>query len=697
MKTIRFDHEKLNVYQRALKFITWSTDLLKRVPSKLSVHNQLDRASTSIPLNIAEGNGRSTPADRCRFFDIARGSTLECAAALDVLVAKKVLAESEIDSGKADLAEITAMIIGLIRSNSETRLYEDAVPSYIEAQSPQPVTYGKQIKKKIMSKIKNPNASLLILIFFLILISPAQSADWPQWGGKNLRNMYSPQRGLPDAFGKIEFKPGTDDISTNAVKNLKWIAKLGSQSYGNVTVAGGKVFIGTNNEPPRDKRHEGDRSILMCFDERTGAFLWQQVVPKLASGKVNDWESLGILASPTIEGDRVYIVTSRCEVMCLDVNGMANGNDGPFKDEAKYVVKDVLLDRGKPTERKAPPIEPGAQDGDIIWVYDMMDEMGVFPHNAANCSVLIVDDILYTCTSNGQDWTHSNIPSPNAPSFLALDKKTGKFLGEDDAKIGPNILHGQWGSPTVAEVNGKKQIVFGGGDGWCYSFDAKPVETPDGPFLKTAWKFDCNPPDYKKDKEGKPIKYPAAEGVSEINATPVFWKNRIYVPTGQDPEHGEGVGILTCIDATKTGDVTASAKIWEYRGIHRSISTVSLDPESGLIFVGDFSGYVHCLDAETGKVYWTHDMKAHMWGSTFCADGKLYVGDEDGDLIVLAATKEKKIISETNLGAAVYSTPIVANGVIYLQSNTHLFAFADPTKAGATKDEAQKLDVQLKK
>jgi len=379
------------------------------------------------------------------------------------------------------------------------------------------------------------------------------------------------------------------------------------------------------------------------------------------------------------------------------VNGMANGNDGPYKDEAKYMVKDVILDRGKPTERKSPPIEPGPNDADIIWVYDMMDEMGVFPHNAANCSVLIVDDIVYTCTSNGQDWTHSNIPSPNAPSFLALDKKTGKFLAEDDAKIGPNILHGQWGSPTLAEVNGKKQIVFGGGDGWCYAFHAIPVETPDGPFLKTAWKYDCNPPEYKKDKDGKPIKYPAAEGISEINATPVFWKNRIYVATGQDPEHGEGVGILTCIDATRTGDVTATAKIWEYRGIHRSISTVSLDPETGLIFVGDFSGFVHCLDAETGKVQWTHDMKAHMWGSTFVADGKVYVGDEDGDFVVLAATKEKRIISETNLGAAVYGTPVVANGTVYLQSNTHLFAFTDPTKAGATKDEPQKLDIQLKK
>jgi outer membrane protein assembly factor BamB len=522
------------------------------------------------------------------------------------------------------------------------------------------------------------------------------SADWPQWGGRNIRNMYSPQRGLPDAFGKIDFKPGTDEIRTNGIKNLKWIAKLGSQSYGNVTVAGGKVFVGTNNEPNRDPRHVGDRSILLCFDEKTGAFLWQLVVPKLASGKVNDWESLGLLASPTVEGDRVYVVTSRCEVMCLDVNGMSNGNDGPFKDEAKYVVKDVLLDRGKPTERLSPPIEPGAQDADIIWVYDMMDEMGVFPHNASNCSVLIEDDILYTCTSNGQDWTHSNIPSPNAPSFLALDKTTGKFLGEDDAKIGPKILHGQWGSPTSAVVNGKKLIVFGGGDGVCYAFDAKPVETPDGPFLKTIWKFDCNPPEYKKDKDGKPIKYPAAEGVSEINATPVFWKNRIYVATGQDPEHGEGVGILTCIDATKTGDVTATAKVWEYRGIHRSISTVSLDPETGLIFVGDFSGFIHCLDSETGKLHWTHDMKAHMWGSTFVADGKVYVGDEDGDFVVLGATKEKKVISETNLGSAVYGTPVVANGVVYLQSNTHLFAFGDPAKTGGTKDEAPKLDVKLK-
>jgi len=546
----------------------------------------------------------------------------------------------------------------------------------------------------------------LAAVLALANLRAVKAADWPQWGGRSMRNMYSSEKGLPEIIGKVEFKPGTEDVDPKTVKNLKWAAKLGSQSYGNVTVAGGKVFVGTNNENPRDPRHQSDRSILMCFDEKTGEFLWQLVVPKLASGKVNDWENLGLLSSPTVEGDRVYVVTSRCEALCLNVNGMANGNDGPFKDEAKYVVKDVLLDRGKPTERPAPPIEPGPKDADIIWRYDMMDELGVFPHNASNCSILIVGDTLYICTSNGQDWTHSNIPSPNAPSFIALNKKTGELIGEDDAHIGPRIFHGLWCSPSLAEVNGRKLVVWGGGNGFCYAFDPTPVKEGDSSFLKTAWKYDCNPPERKK------FKYPAAEGPSEINATPVFYKNRVYTAVGQDPEHGEGVGILSCIDATKTGDITQTGKIWSYDKIHRSLSTVSIDPATGLLFVGDFSGFLYCFDAETGKLYWIHDMKSHIWGSTMVADGKVYAGDEDGDFVVIAANKGKKlppekvkpggpeneaeVISETNLASPVYGTPIVANGVIYVQSNTHLFAFYDAAKQRGPTDQPEHQDIKLK-
>jgi outer membrane protein assembly factor BamB len=512
-----------------------------------------------------------------------------------------------------------------------------------------------------------------------------QSDDWPEWGGTPQRNMYSPAKGLPDRFEPGKMKKGTEEVDLATTKNVKWVAKLGSQAYGNVTVAGGKVFIGTNNDSPRDPQHQGDRSILMCFDEKTGELLWQLVVPKLKSGKVNDWENLGLLSSPIIEGDRVYVVTSRCELICLDVNGLANGNDGPFTDEAQYVVKDT----GKP------PAKIGPKDADIIWVYDMIDELGVFPHNASNSSPLIVGDLVYVCTSNGQDWTHSNIPSPLSPSLVAVNKKTGKLAGEDDASIGPRIFHGQWSSPSTGTVNGKPLVFFGGGDGWCYAFDPQPSGAADSAHLKTVWKYDCNPPEFKT-KDGKPIQYPSPDGPSEVNATPVFYKNRVYVAVGQDPEHGEGIGHLVCIDATKSGDVTKTATVWEYRGIHRSISTVSIDPGTGLLFVGDFSGFVHCLDAETGKLYWTHDMKAHMWGSTLVADGKVYCGDEDGDFTVFAAGKEKKVLSETNLGAPVYATPVVANGVIYVQSNAHLYAFYDAARQAPGTDRP-KVDVNVRK
>ncbi|MFM8357782.1 MAG: PQQ-binding-like beta-propeller repeat protein, partial [Verrucomicrobiota bacterium] len=334
-------------------------------------------------------------------------------------------------------------------------------------------------------------------------------------------------------------------------------------------------------------------------------------------------------------------------------------------------------------------------------------------HNASNCSVILVDGKLFICTSNGQDWTHVNIPSPNSPSFIALDAKTGKLLGEDDCQIGHRIFHGQWTSPSMGRVDGKWQLFFGGGDGVLYALNPAPEKgdgkavskvfpnQPDAEYdaetayLKRLWWVDCVPPEYKA-KDGKPIKYPAAEGPSEIIATPVYWDNKVYVAVGQDPEHGEGVGRLLCLDPSgKRGDVTKTAVVWDYKGIKRSISTVSIDPATGLLFVGDFSGFVHCLDARTGKLHWVYDMKAHMWGSTFVADGKVYIGDEDGDVVVLAAKGGDKpvVLSETNLGAPVYSTPVIANGTMYLGSQTHLFAVA-ANAAPAASDKGEGVEVR---
>ena len=115
----RFGHEMLNVYQESICFITWINELLENIPKNLSVHNQLERASTSIPLNIAEGNGKHTSADRCLYFDSARSSALECAACLDVLVAKQKVDGDKVKKGKDQLYQFVSMLIGLIRANSE--------------------------------------------------------------------------------------------------------------------------------------------------------------------------------------------------------------------------------------------------------------------------------------------------------------------------------------------------------------------------------------------------------------------------------------------------------------------------------------------------------------------------------------------------------------------------------------------------
>ena len=120
---ILFDHEKLEVYRESIAFIAWVSTLLETSVRVGDVKDQLDRASTSISLNIAEGNGKYNPKDRCRFFDIAHGSALECAAGLDVLVAKAKLTTQQIRPGKESLQKIVRMLMGLIKRNS-TRDYE---------------------------------------------------------------------------------------------------------------------------------------------------------------------------------------------------------------------------------------------------------------------------------------------------------------------------------------------------------------------------------------------------------------------------------------------------------------------------------------------------------------------------------------------------------------------------------------------
>jgi outer membrane protein assembly factor BamB len=495
--------------------------------------------------------------------------------------------------------------------------------------------------------------------------------DWPQWGRTNDRNMVSTEKGAPTDWDVGDpAKPGDG-------KNIKWEAQLGSQSYGNPTVANGIVWVGTNNEARYDPRFQKDGGVLLAFRESDGKFLWQNYRPKLEAGRVNDWPYQGNCSSASVIGGRLYYTTNRCEVLCYDVSPLLAG------------------ERPKP-----------------VWSVDMMKELNVFPHNMTASSVVAHGDLVYVITGNGVDDAHRNVPSPDAPAIVAFNKNTGKVVWQKNP-VGDRILHGQWASAAVADVNGRAQVIAPLGDGWVYSFDADTGEL--------IWKFDSNP------KES--LYFPGGSGGrNELIATPVVHDNRMYIANGQDPEHGEGTGRLWCVDITKTGDISKelateepaaaaaaaapaggellgpasiakprkgkpnpnSGVVWEFESLdankdgkikreermNRSISTVSVTPE-GLVFAPDFSGFLHCLDAKTGQLYWTHDMEAAMWGSPLYADGKIYLGDEDGDVAIFKASKDKSAaepIAEHNMGSSVYGSPVFANGTLYILSNNRLFA-----------------------
>lgn len=442
--------------------------------------------------------------------------------------------------------------------------------------------------------------------------------DWPMWGGTMDRNMVSNMKGLPDTF----------DLAKK--ENIRWVATLGSQSYGNPVVAEGVVLVGTNNEGLRDPKQGGDRGVLMAFRESDGEFLWQITHEKLASGRVNDWPYQGVCSSPLVENGIVYYVSNRGEVIAADIKGMANGNQGPVTDE-KFA---------------------GPKDGDILWRFDMMEEVGASQHNMANSSPVIMGDLIYVSTSNGQDESHVNVPSPKAPSIIALNKKTGKLVWEDNS-VGDKILHGQWSSAAVGKIGDTQQVVIGQGDGWVRGYEAVSG--------KKLWEFDMNP---------KETVWPKTR--NEVISTPIIQDGIVYIGNGQDPEHGEGPGHLYAIDGTKRGDITKTGLIWHFDKIRRSISTGAL--HNGLLYYSDFSGFLHCLDAKTGQELWNHDMLAAIWGSPIVIDGKIYLGDEDGDVAVLATGRTKKVLFETNLGSSIYSTPVPANGSMFIVNRNQLIA-----------------------
>jgi outer membrane protein assembly factor BamB len=473
--------------------------------------------------------------------------------------------------------------------------------------------------------------------------------------------MVSAERSLPGDFEPGQRDLATGEIQRDTTRNVKWTARLGDATYGTPVVAGGRVLVGTNNGQPRDSRLVGDRGVLMCFAEETGQYLWQLNLPKLDWIKWADWYDIGICSSPTVEGERAYLVTNRGEVVCLDLLGLSNGNDGPFQDEGRLMAGDGQT-----------PVAVTPHDADILWLFDMPRVLNAQPHNAASCSILLHGDLLYVNTSNGVEWTHSKVVNPAAPSVVVLNKQTGQLVAQDDFGIGADVTHGQWSSVALAQAGATALGVFGAGNGTLFGFELLPPQTANTATrrIEPLWKFqghplaqtqDTVPPDHQHDSTSY-----------QVTGMPVIYQQRAYVNFTQEPFHKMKRGWLVCMDLTKAGDVTRTAKLWSYDDIGSSCSTVAIS--DGLVYATGYDGRLHCLDADTGQAYWVRDLGGPITASPFVADGKVYVGTDRQKFHILAAGKQAKVLASVRLPDRVTATVMAANGVLYLTTWKSLYS-----------------------
>lgn len=480
----------------------------------------------------------------------------------------------------------------------------------------------------------------------VVAVAEPADDDWRQFGGTPARNMVNrTAKNLPTA---ANLKSGM---------GIKWRSPAGTQAMGGPVVAGGRIFVGTNNTAAgaADKGDHRGVPLLLCLDEPTGKLQWQATHARLPQ-QIHDAGGQGISSTPTIDGERAYYMSNRCTLVCARAAGKA----------------------GK---------------ADIVWEYDLIKELGVFPQEKSPGSPLVAGDLVFAVTGNGVDDSREKLPAPAAPSFIAVHKQTGKLVWQDNSP-GKAILHAQWSSPAYAEIAGKPQVLFPGGDGWLRAF-----EPASG---KLIWKFDCNPANSRRGPAG-------ASERSHFLAVPVVHEGRIYIGVGQDPKcAGNGAGHLWCIDPAQPkalppdGDISPtlitdaatdpptigpnprSGAVWHYGGPNRqpkadrkyefgrTLSTCAV--HDGLVYAADLDGYLHCLDARTGRPLWVQDVRSSVWGSPLWADGKVYLGTDDGDLWVLKHGPAKAVLGKVEFDGPIRSTPVAANGVLYVMTDATLFA-----------------------
>jgi len=491
--------------------------------------------------------------------------------------------------------------------------------------------------------------ALFLLGVLLLSADEGSAKDWSMRGGSPGRNPV-----VVDEDIQIDWVLESNDETVDVEKSSRWNVKLGSWSCGESVISNGLVWVGTNNGNPRDAEKTEDASVLMCFRESDGKFLYQYFSPRRIGLKYRvDWPDSSLASSPLIEGNRLWFCTNRCEVVCMDISALLNQS-------------------GEPT---------------VLWKYDMITELGVIPRSpmigshANHCSIAGHKEFIYVNTTNSRSYT--DVPAPDAPSLICLQKEDGKLRWQDNSP-GADIIDVQHGSPIVINVDGKAQVVMGQGDGWVRSFDADTG--------KLIWKFDMNP---------KGILVHRFNGNStHFVTTPVYHNQRIYVAGGREREAGAAPSSLYCLNPNKLGDISEeifskdeeiqpnpnSGLVWKYidhgekyeEKMHSALANVAI--HKGLVIACDSEGLVHCLDEKTGQWLWTYDCFSTVIGAPLILGDKIYVTDEDGDLLILELSRKLNVINEIYFERSIELPPVFANKTLYITTRNRLYAIDGSSK-----------------
>ncbi len=443
----------------------------------------------------------------------------------------------------------------------------------------------------------------------------------------------SPQ---PQTAGTAMGNPPVD-WNTSTGRNIAWSVEVGNETFGRPVVAGDSVYLGTDNARHLNPACQEECGVLMAFRATDGTFLWQDAAPRVERG-LREFLLPSTTSAPYVEGTRLYYVTAECQVRCLDTPGLDDRKySGPHPGE---VIQEKAAAR-------------------IVWELDLCARLGVFPHEACNSEVLPMGDLLIVSTSNGQNEGHTGVPSPHAPSLIAVNKHSGEVVWRAIG-AGGQVLHGSWCSPVGVNVHGRMQVLFGGGDGWLRAYD-----TMSG---RELWRFDGNP------KDARWLPRPGCLSRSSIIASPVVVDGWVFIAMGLDPFHGNGPSLIHAIRCNGQGEVTRSSLVWTSHEVGRVVGTPIVN--DGLLYVGDLGGTVHCLDAATGARIWKHETNGAIWGCLLLAGERLYVGNVEGDMTVLRAGRQKEILAHIEMDAPLYSRPALAGDALYLATAHRLYLIA---------------------